>query len=162
MSSATRAVRNPDRTSLLNLLASEFHNPAQIFDLIDGLLNHESYDRSFCKKLISICKQRTGLPWNLRRVATLVLENQILKIDPEDLDTFDSVLVQLDLKERGRKNPLDKSVLKEGYTATDVRRFVPEFRRRLARLVWLHDRIEGKQTSHAALRDFFSISRQHC
>lgn len=162
MSSATRAVRKPDRTSLLNLLASEFHNPAQVFDLIDGLLSYDSYDRSFCKKLISICKQRSGLPWNLRRIATLVLENQVLKIDPEDLDTFDSLLVQLDLKQRGLKNPLNKSVLKEGYTSTDIRRFVPEFRRRLGRLGWIHDRIVGQKTSHAVLRDFFSVSRQHC
>jgi hypothetical protein len=162
MSSATRAARKPVRTSLLSLLASEFHNPSQVFELIDGLLSYESYDHGFCKKLISICKQRTGLPWNLRRIATLVLENQVLKIDPEDLDTFDWLFVQLDLKQPRRKNPLNKSVLKEGYTSTDIRRFVPEFRRRLERLAWIHDRIEGKQTSHAVLRDFFSVSRQHC
>lgn len=162
MASPTRAVRKPDRASLINLLASEFHNPAQIFELIDGLLSHESYDEGFCRKLISICKQRTGLPWNLRRIATLILENQVLKIDPEDLDTFDSLFVQLDLKQRGRKNSLKKLVLKEGYTSTDIRRFVPEFRRRLARLAWLHDRIQGKQTSHTVLRDFFNVSRQHC
>lgn len=156
---SSRAVRKPD---LLNLLASEFHNPAQIFELIEGLLSHDSYDQDFSRKLISICKQRTGLPWNLRRIATLVLENQVLKIDPNDLETFDALLVQLDLKQRGLKNPLKKSVLKEGFTSTDIRRFVPEFRRRLERLAWIHDRIEGKQTSHAVLRDFFSISRQHC
>jgi len=162
MSSATRAARKPDRTSLLNLLASEFHNPAQVFDLIDGLLSHESYDQSFCRKLISICKQRKGLPWNLRRIATLVLENQVLKIDQEDLDAFDALFVELDLKHRGRKNSVNKSVLKEGYTSTELRRFVPEFRRRLERLAWLHDRIEGWKTSHIVLRDFFSVSRQHC
>src|ERR1044071_7944248 len=103
MASATQAVR---KTGLLNLLASEFHNPAQIFELIDELLSHESYDPSFCRKLISICTQRKGLPWNLRRIATLVLENQVLKIAPEDLQSFDTLLVQLDLKQRGRKNPL--------------------------------------------------------
>lgn len=159
---SSSAARKPDRTSLLNLLASEFHNPAQVFELIDGLLTHHSYDPDFCRKLISICKQRTGLPWNFRRIATLVLENQVLKISPDDLETFDTLLVQLDLKQRGLKNPLKKSVLKEGYTSTDIRRFVPEFRRRLERLAWLHDRIAGKQTTHAVLRDFFSVSRQHC
>ena len=162
MASAIRAARTPDRTTLLSLLASEFHNPSQILPLIDGLLSNESYDQNFCKKLISIAKQRTGIPWNLRRIATLVLENQVLKIDPEDLDTFDSLLVQLNLKQRGVKNPVNKLVLREGYTSNDIRRFVPEFRRRLERLAWLHDRIEGKQTSHAVLRDFFSVSRQHC
>src|SRR5215813_10058626 len=120
---SSTAVRKLDRTSLLNLLASEVHNPAQVFDLIEGLLSHDSYDQSFCRKLISICKQRTGLPWNLRRIATLVLENQVLKIDPKDLDTFDSFLVEIDLKQRGLKNPVNKSVLKEGYTSTDIRHF---------------------------------------
>jgi hypothetical protein len=162
MSSATRAIRKLDRTSLLNLLASEFHNPAQVFDLIEEFLSHDSYDQDFCRKLISICKQRSGLPWNFRRIATLALENQVLKIDPEDLETHDSLLVQLDLKQPRLKNPLNKSVLKEGYTSNDIRRFVPEFRRRLKRLAWIHDRIEGRQTSHAVLRDFFSVSRQHC
>jgi hypothetical protein len=159
---SSTAVRKLDRTSLLNLLASEFHNPAQVFGLMEEFLSHDSYDQSFSRKLISICKQRTGLPWNLRRIATLVLENQVLRIDPNDLDTFDSLLVQLDLKQPRLKNPLNKSVLKEGYTSTDIRRFVPELRRRLSRLAWIHDRIEGQQTSHAVLRDFFSVSRQHC
>ncbi|HET6975884.1 MAG TPA: hypothetical protein VFI24_06160 [Pyrinomonadaceae bacterium] len=159
MVSAIRAARKPE---LFNLLASEFHNPSQILPLIEGLLSHESYDNSFSKKLISIARQRSGIPWNLRRIATLVLENQVLKIDPTDLDTFDSLLVQLNLKQRGLKNSVHKSVLKEGYTSTDIRRFVPEFRRRLERLAGLHDRIEGKQTSHDVLRDFFSVSRQHC
>src|ERR1044072_7830538 len=122
MASATRALHKLDRTSLLNLLASEFHNPAQIFELIDELLSHESYDQGFCKKLISICTQRTGLPWNLRRIATLVLENQVLKIDAEDLDTFDTLFVELDLKQPRRKNHLNKSVLTEGYTSTGLRR----------------------------------------
>jgi hypothetical protein len=162
MKAATKAARKLDRTNLFKLLASEFHNPSQVIELIEGLLNHESYDSGFCKKLISIGKQRSGIPWNLRRVATLALENQVLKIDPEDLDEFDSLLVQLNLKQRGLKNPLLKSVLKEGYSSTDIRRFVPEFRRRLERLAWLHDRITGLQTSHAVLRDFISLSRQHC
>jgi hypothetical protein len=162
MATPTRAARKLDRTGILDLLASEFHNPAQVFDLIEALLSYEYYDHGFCQKLISICKQRKGLPWNLRRIATLVLENQVLKLDPKDLETFDALLVQLDLKQRGLKNPVNKSVLKEGYTSTDIRRFVPELRRRLERLAWLHDRIEGPQTPHAVLRDFFSVSRQHC
>ena len=162
MNTATRVVRTQDRIRLLNLLATECHNPSQVYDVIDGLLTHDSYDPAFCKNLISICKQRSGIPWNLRRIATLVLENQILKIDPEDFDSYDALLVQLNLKQRGLKSPLNKSVLKEGYSATDLRTFVLEFRRRLERLAWIHDRIEGKQTSHPVLRDFLNVARQHC
>jgi hypothetical protein len=147
---------------LFNLLTSEFHNPAQVFELMDDFLGRHSYDARFCEKLIALGKQRTGIPWNLRRLAILILENQILKVDREDLDSFDSLFVQLKLKSPGLDRPLAKSILKEGYSSTDMRQFVPEFRRKLERLNRVHDRIQGKRTSSTALRDFIDVSRQHC
>ena len=39
---------------------------------------------------------------------------------------------------------------------------MPEFRRKLERLNRVHDRIQGKRTSTAALRDFINASREHC
>jgi hypothetical protein len=162
MTTARRSARIPAQTRLFTFLASEFHNPAQVFELVDDFLGRQSYDADFCKKLIALGKQRSGVPWNLRRLAILILENQILKIGPEDLKTFDALLVQLNLKRAGVDRPLVNSLLKEGYSATDLRRFVPEFRRKLERLSRVHDRISGRRTSHAALRDFISVSRQHC
>jgi hypothetical protein len=147
---------------LFNLLTSEFHNPAQVFELMDDFLGRHSYDARFCEKLIALGKQRTGIPWNLRRLAILILENQILKVDREHLDSFDSLFVQLKLKSPGLDRPLAKSILKEGYSSTDIRQFVPEFRRKLERLNRVHDRIQGKRTSSTALRDFIDVSRQHC
>ena len=162
MKNARRPARTPGQTRLFNLLTSEFHNPAQVFELLDDFLGRHSYDERFCKKLITLSKQRTGVPWNLRRLAILILEHQILKLDPDDLNSFDSLLVQLDLKAPGLDRPLSKSVLKEGYSSTALRRFVPEFRRKLERLNRVHDRIRGKRTSTAALRDFINVSREHC
>ncbi len=162
MKNARTLARTPAQTRLFNFLASEFHNPSQVFELVDDFLERRSYDAAFCKKLIALGKQRRGIPWNLRRLASLILENQILKIDPEDLKTFDSLLVQLNLKRAGVERPLVDSVLKEGYSSTELRRFVPEFRRKLERLGRVHNRIKGRRTSRAALRDFFSVSRQHC
>ena len=89
---------------------------------MDEFLARPSFDASFCQKLIALGKQRKGVPWNLRRVAILILENQILKLDPDDLKTFDSLLVQLKLKSPGIYRPLSKSVFKEGYSSTDLRR----------------------------------------
>ena len=162
MKNARTLARTPAQTRLFNFLASEFHNPSQVFELVDDFLERRSYDAAFCKKLIALGKQRRGIPWNLRRLASLILENQILKIDPEDLKTFDSLLVQLNLKRAGIERPLVDSVLKEGYSSNELRRFVPEFRRKLERLRRVHDRIDGRRTSRAALRGFFSVSRQHC
>ena len=150
------------KSKLFEIIASEFHNPAQVFDLMNDFLGRSSFERDFCRKLISLGKQRKGIPWNLRRLAILILENQVLKIDPLDLNTFDWLFVQLNLKRAGLERPLAKQVLKEGYTSTDLRRFVPEFRRRLSRLNRVHERIVGRRTLPAALRDFFNVSRQHC
>lgn len=162
MKNTRRPSRTQGQTRLFILLASEFHNPSQIYELMDDFLARPSFDESFCQKLIALGKQRKGVPWNLRRLAILMLENQILKLDTDDPDAFDSLLVQLKLKSPGVDRPLAKSVLKEGYTSTDLRRFVPEFRRKLARLSRVHDRINGRRTSRAALLDFIDLSRQHC
>ena len=162
MNNARRPARTPGHTRLFNLLKSEFHNPSQVFELMDDFLARPSFDPSFCQKLIALGKQRKGIPWNLRRLAILILENQVLKVDPCDLKTFDSLLVQLKLKSPGVDRPLTKSVLKEGYSSTDLRHFVPEFRRKLERLSRIHDNINGRRTSRAALLDFIDVSRQHC
>lgn len=155
-------MRTPGQTRLFNLLTSEFHNPSQVFELVDDFLGRQSYDALFSQKLIALGKQKTGVPWNIRRLAVLILENQILNLDAEDLDTFDSLFVQLRLKAPGIDRPLVKSVLKEGYSSTDIRHFVPEFRRKLQRLSRVHDRIKGRRTSREALLDFINVSRQHC
>ena len=162
MKNTGRPARTPGQTRLFNLLTSEFHNPSQVFELLDEFLARPSFDPSFCQKLIALGKQRKGIPWNLRRLAILILENQILKVDPGDLKTFDSLLVELKLKSAGINRPLAKSVLKEGYSSTDLRRFVPEFRRKLERLSRVHDQINGWRTTRAALLDFLDASRQHC
>lgn len=154
--------RTLGQTRLFNLLTSEFHNPSQVFELMDEFLLRPSFDLSFCQKLIALGKQRKGVPWNLRRVAILILENQFLKLDPDDLKTFDSLLVQLKLKSPGINRPVSKSVLKEGYSSTDLRVFVPELRRKLARHNRVHDKITGYRTSRSAMLAFIDLSRQHC
>jgi hypothetical protein len=162
MKNARRPARTPGQTRLFNLLTSEFHNPSQVFELMDDFLGRRSFDARFSQKLITLGKQRRGVPWNLRRLATLILENQILKLDSQDLTAFDSVFVQLKLKSPGLDRPLVNSLLKEGYSSTDIRRFVPEFRRKLERLDRVHEKIRGSRTSRAALLDFINVSRQHC
>lgn len=162
MKNARRPRRTAGQTRLLNLLTSEFHNPSQVFELMDDFFARPAFDAVFCQRLVALGRQRKGVPWNLRRLAILILENQLLKLDPADLNTFDTLLVQLNLKSPGSSRPLVKSVLKEGYSSTDLRRFVPEFRRKLERLRRVHDKIKGYQTSRGALLAFIDVSRQHC
>lgn len=161
-------MKKPGRSSrislpqkLIALLTAEFPKAALASELIDEFLQQRDFDRSFCQKLITVARQRAGVRWDIRRLAVLMLEHQILKLRPDKLKEFDLIFTQLDLKQTSAGKPaLVRSLLKEGYSTTDLRKFIPEFRRKLARLNRVHDKIEGNQTSVSALRDFIELSRQ--
>lgn len=151
------------RNNLLELIASEFQDAGKAYDLFEEFLRHETYDDDLCLKLIAVAKQRDGASWEIRRLAVLMLEHQVLKLRPENLDEFDLLLTRLNLKRSlGLDGEVVSSLLKEGYTATDLHRFVPEFRRKLERHRRVHDRLRGRKTPGAALRDFIELSRRDC
>ncbi len=54
------------------------------------------------------------------------------------------------------------SVLDHGFTTTDLPNFIREFKRRLERLGWLHDRIRGPASSADDLRTFIHQARKTC
>lgn len=131
--------------------------------LVEEFLRQETYGAPFCSKLIGIARGKTGASWDLRRLAVLMLEHQILKIPPDSLADFDFILTELDLKQQPGPNvALSGSLLKEGYTTTNLRKFIPEFRRKLEKLNRVHANIAGRQTSEEALRDFLELSRHDC
>ena len=53
-----------------------------------------------CLELIDLARQK-NVPWDVRRLATLLAEQQILKLRPDDLESFDRILVALGLKQPG-------------------------------------------------------------
>jgi hypothetical protein len=153
----------PDQTRLFKLLTSEFPDASRSYQLFDEFLRHRAYNKAFCLKLIDVAKQKSGVPWYIRRLATLMLEHQVLKLPEDNLDSFDFLLVQLRLKQAlGKDEEVVSSVLKEGYSSTRIRKFIPEFRRKLERLSRVHETIKGRRTSDAALHNFIHVSRQHC
>ena len=91
-----------------------------------------------------------------------MLEHQVLKLPPENLEAFDDLFVQLKLKSPGSDRELVRAVLKEGYTTTELRPFIAEFRRKLARLERVHSEIRGRKTSPAAWREFVELSQRNC
>jgi len=148
---------------LLNLFAANFPDAHQARNLFYEFLLHETYNHSFCLNLIAIARKKSRADWSVRRLAVLMLEHQILKLDPDNLNEFDSLLAQLNLKQDfGLTAPVVKSVLKEGYSTTDLRGFIAEFRRRLARLNYVHNKIKGRGTPASAIRDFIKASRRDC
>jgi hypothetical protein len=163
MKNLGRASRISSRNKLLNLLTTEFDNAHQADDLFDEFLQQKTYNKSFCLRLLTVAKQRTGVPWDIRRLAVLMLEHQILMLRPDNLEEFDFLFTQLNLKRAsGLDQGMVSSLLKEGYSTTDLRRFIPELRRKLERLNRVHNRIKGKRTSAAALHDFIELSRCDC
>jgi hypothetical protein len=148
---------------VLNLLATEFDEADQAFALFDDILRHEAYDNAFCQRLLTVAKQRGSASWDIRKLAALMLEHQILKLHPDDVDEFDFIFTQLNLKEtRGPDGGIVSSVLKEGYSTTDPRQFIREFLDKLARRQRVHDAVRGRNTPDTALRDFIELSRHDC
>jgi hypothetical protein len=117
--------------------------------------------QELCLKLMNLARQRQ-VPWGARRLATLLAEQQILKLRPDDLAVFDSLFVALKLKQPGLDQALNPAVLKEGYTTTELRGFVVEFQRRLARLNRVHRTMRGSNIDAAAARDLVATARRDC
>jgi len=148
---------------LLSLLTTQFYDGARAYELFAEFLPHSSFSKSLCLKLLAVAQDKTGTAWDIRRLAVLMLEHQTLKIHPDNLDEFNSLITQLNLKESPAPDAeIVRSVLKEGYSTTKLRSFIPQFRRRLQRLDRIHAKIRGWKTSDAALRDFIDLSRHEC
>jgi hypothetical protein len=168
--SQAKGMKNPasaPQVSELNylraLLTAEFNQARRPHDLLGEFLRHEEYNRAFCLGLLALARRGTGVSWGARRLAVLMLEHQMLKLAPDRFDEYDVLLTRLDLKPtHGARVPLVASVLKEGYTTTELRGFVAELRRRLGRLARVHERVKGPRTTAPALRDFLELSRREC
>ncbi|MBC8031797.1 MAG: hypothetical protein H7Z16_17065 [Pyrinomonadaceae bacterium] len=163
MTNLGRARRISSDTRLLNLMHSEFPDTHQAADLLEEFLRHRAYSRKYCLRLLSVARQGADFGWDIRRLAVLMLEHQILKLPSENLEQFDFLLAQLKLKPAlGLSIGVYSSVLREGFSTTELRPFVRQFRTRLERLNRIHDQIKGKRTSDQALREFIELSRRDC
>jgi hypothetical protein len=153
----------PGQHRLATIVTTHFGDSPPAVQLLDEFLGHPAYNRSFCLKLFGLAKDGAETSWSLRRLAILMLEHQILKIHPENLADFDFVFEQLNLKTVARDSArMPRSVLKEGYSTTEFRPFISEFRRKLQRHNRVHANIRGRKTSDAALGDFFDLARHDC
>ena len=123
--------------------------------LLDEFLAHQTFEKEFCRKLINLARQRTGVAWEVRCLAILMVEHQVLKLKPENFEAFDFLFTELNLK-------LSPDVLKDGYSTTEFRPFIHEFQRKLARLNRVHCKIRGRRTTAAALHEFVEVARSEC
>ena len=148
---------------LFTVLATAFDSSQRVFDLFSEFFHHESYARSFTSKLLAIAKREDGDPWEVRRLATLMLHHQVLLLPPEDIEEFDFLFAELSLKASNTPlSDLKEAVFKEGFSTTELRGFIQEFRRKLERHRAVHQQINGARTSERGLLDFIALSRQEC
>lgn len=149
--------------SLFAVLKTEFHAATEVYDLFDEFLRHKSYDRAYALKLLERAKG-TGLDsWNVRRLATLMLEHQIVNLSAASIEEFDLFFVRLGIKaNEGIDSPLKETVLGEGYSTTCLSEFILEFRHKLLRQNRVLNLIQGSRTSVSALRGFIHLSRREC
>ena len=129
--------------------------------LVEEFLALRTYQRAFCLKLFELGKN-PSVSWDVRRLATLMAENQILKLQPEKLNEFDALFSELRLKSPGLHNAIVSSVLKEGYSTTKLGGFVVEFLGRLARNDRVHRNICAEKTSTRAVDEFIEYARRDC
>jgi DUF971 family protein len=117
--------------------------------------------KDFCLELISLARQK-NVPWDVRRLAILLAEQQILKLRPDDLERFDAIFTALDLKQPGVERAITAAVLREGYTTTELRGFSVEFQRKLSRSNRVHRKMHRPNIDAAAVRDFIALARRDC
>ncbi|HWN11931.1 MAG TPA: hypothetical protein VNO50_22070 [Pyrinomonadaceae bacterium] len=162
-------MKNPGRPSSAScqdrfrkLLTAGFSDIHRAGDLFDEFLGHQSHNQSFCLTLLKVAKESRN-PWDLRRLAVLMLEHQILKLKNNDFAGFAFILARLNLARANVVTPrIVNSVLKEGYSSTDFHAFIPEFQAKLARLNRVHASIRGRKTSASAISDFIQVSKRNC
>src|SRR4051794_21848243 len=99
-----KPAKNLRRERLLSILTLRFEGDTQAHALLDEFLENEAYNKSFCKELIQIARSESGASWDLRRLAVLMLEHQILKIAAHSLNDFDFILTELSLKKQSGPN----------------------------------------------------------
>ena len=154
--------RLPIQNRLIKLSKAEFCSDVHVQALVWDFLEQSSFSRDFSLKLLSVGRNKK-ISWDVRRLAVLMLENQALKLPAAKLEDFDFLFVQLGLKPApGLNFKLASSVLKEGYSTTELEQFIAEFQQRLQRLNRVHQKIRSGATSGPALRDFIEASRRDC
>ena len=120
-----------------------------------------AYRPELVEQLIRWARPGSGLTWESRCLAALVLQEHVLRIPSEDHDELGRFLSQLGLLQPAGFE-VDASLLREGYTSTQLGTFAREFRRKLGRPAALFERIRQNPQDPQALGDFLDLAKHEC
>ena len=118
--------------------------------VLDYLRRHAAYDRAFARRLEAFARDGDA-PWELRRVAALMLEGQLLRIAEDDAAEQRAWL--------GRLGIGGRHLFRDGWAEGDL---APQLRARLGRLARVHERLRGPATPPRALADFLHAASKEC
>jgi len=155
-----RSAPRPDRP--LARIAAEVGGDERSLELCAAFLGTEGYSPRLAARLLEVAAGRAGDPWEVRRLAALMLQQQMLRLPAGNLPELDRLLVRLGLKQPGIDEPLRPSVLLEGYTRRDLPGFARQLRRRLERARRVLDGIGGPGTTPGAVAVFVAFARREC
>src|SRR5215475_2550426 len=74
------------RNRLLEILSTGSGEVPNAQELFVEFLEHDTYNKDLSDRLLDLASRPVA--WNVRELAVLMLENQTLKIDPEDWPAF--------------------------------------------------------------------------
>jgi hypothetical protein len=148
---------------LVEVLQAEFGGDHRAVELFARFWESTGYSRQFALHLVEVARGNQADSWGVRRLATLILQVYLLRLEDDNTQEFVFILEQLRLKEDcGTNDKVPDSVLREGYSSPDLRRFLVEFRRRLSRPRWVLKTRKKKPFAGDDVRAFVRLSRQDC
>jgi hypothetical protein len=131
-----------------------------VVPLFGRFFDRTAFDAGFVSTLIRTARD-PAQPWELRRIAVLMLEREALSIwrDLGFGEESGYFLRELGLLVNGR---VRQSVPGEGYSSSHPGSFALELKARLSRLDRIHDRIDGWSTTPQGLLDFLHVAQMDC
>ena len=135
---------------LLAALPRELAHDARIRDLFARFLAIDGYCRELAFNLVEIGSGAAGDAWEVRRIAALMLQEQVLRLRTKDDGEMLALLGRLSL------------LTPDGEAAVDPRRFARQLRRRLARAEPLLGRLRSRPVPAEAWSDFFQLAEREC
>lgn len=140
-----------------DVLARELGPGSRPASLVGRFLASGSYSRPLALDLLDAAAGREGDSWEVRRVAALLLQGQVLRVPAGNLAELELLLSRLGLLEAG-SDRVREDVLAEGYSTAEVRGFARELRRRMSPA----RRVLGGLPGAGALRDLLAYARKEC
>jgi hypothetical protein len=147
-------------SNLLAVLPPDLVGDAGAAGLLARFLDEDGaacFRRPLAHHLLAVARGAGGDRWEVRCLAALMLQQQVLRLPENRFRELADLLARLGLLDA--TGLVRASVLAEGFSTTEPRAFAGELRRRLARAEPALRGLRGRDTSRDAWRRFLALAR---